>query len=148
MTMLFDKIEDARSLAQIVVETVREPLLVLDNTLKILVASSSFHKSFQSSPRDPPGQLLFALDNGAWDIPALHTLLERSLVDQTIVEGFLVEQAFPRIGARKFLLHARKVLGTDAGHALILLGFEDITDRRVIEHEKALLQTRTDDLLQ
>ncbi|HMH65134.1 MAG TPA: sensor histidine kinase [Rhizomicrobium sp.] len=147
MTMLFDKIEDARSLAQIVVETVREPLLVLDNTLTILVASNSFHKTFQINPRDTPNQPLFTLDKGGWDIPALHILLERSLVDQTIVEGFLVEQEFPRIGKRIFLLHARKVLGTDDGHALILLGFEDITDRRGIEHEKALLQQRTDDLL-
>ncbi len=148
MKTFFAKIEDARSLAQIVVETVREPLLVLDHSLTILVASSSFHNSFRINPNDTPGQLLFALDNGAWDIPALHTLLERSLVDQTVVEGFLVEQVFPRIGARVFLLHARKVLGTDAGHALILLGFEDITERRAIEREKDRLQARTDDLLQ
>ena len=65
-----------------------------------------------------------------------------------MVEGFLVEQDFPRIGHRIFLLHARKVLGTDEGHALILLGFEDITERRAIEQEKADLQIRTDDLLQ
>ncbi len=148
MTALFGKIEDARSLAQIVVETVREPLLVLDDKLTILVASNSFHKSFQISPKDTPNQLLFALDNGAWDIPALHTLLERSLVDQTVVEGFLVEQDFPRIGARVFLLHARNVLGTEAGHALILLGFEDITERRTTEREKSRLQTQTDDLLE
>jgi len=64
-----------------------------------------------------------------------------------VVEGFPVEQAFPRIGPRIFLLHARKVLGTNDGHALILLGFEDITDRRAIEREKRLLQLRTDDLL-
>ena len=107
MTPFFGKIEAARSLAQIVVETVREPLLVLDNKLTILVASSSFHKAFQIDPKDTPDQLLFALDGGAWDIPALHTLLERSLMDQTVVEGFLVEQDFPRIGARVFLLHAR-----------------------------------------
>lgn len=147
MNMIFDKIEDARSLAQIVVETVREPLLVLDNTLKILVASSSFHKTFQISPKDTPNKSLFALDDGGWDIPALHDLLERSLVDQTVVEGFLVAQTFPRIGQRIFLLHARKVLGTDDGHALILLGFEDITERRAIEHEKELLKTQADDLL-
>ncbi|HWY62332.1 MAG TPA: histidine kinase dimerization/phosphoacceptor domain -containing protein [Rhizomicrobium sp.] len=148
MKLLFERIEDARSIAQIVVETVREPLLVLDSKLKIQVASSSFLKTFRIDPQDTPDQLLFALDNGAWDIPALHTLLERSLVDQTIVEGFLVEQSFPRIGPRTFLLHARKVLDTDEGKALILLGFEDITDRRAVEREKALLQIRTDELLQ
>ena len=147
MKLLFDRVEDPRSLAQIIVETVREPLLVLDSSLKILFASAPFHKTFQISPQATPDQLLFALDNGAWNIPALHILLERSLVDQTIVEGFLVEQTFPRIGPRIFLLHARKVLDTDEGHALILLGFEDITERRAIEQEKALLQLRTDELL-
>jgi two-component sensor histidine kinase len=148
MTMLFNKIEDVRSLAQIVVETVREPLLVLDNRLTILVASSSFHKSFKINPKDTPNTSLFALDDGAWDIPALHDLLERSLLNQTAVEGFQVAQEFPRIGPRIFLLHARKVLGTDDGHALILLGFEDITDRRLIEAEKEVLQLRSDELLQ
>lgn len=147
MKTLFDEAEDARSLAQIVVETVREPLLVLDNDLKILVASSSFHKSFQIDPPDTRHRNLFALDDSAWDIPALHVLLERSLVDNTVVEGFLVEQDFPRIGHRIFLLHARKVLGTNNGRALILLGFEDVTERRAVEREKAHLQTRTDDLL-
>ncbi len=148
MTILFDHIEDVRTLAQIIVETVREPLLVLDHDLKILVASSSFHKSFQIDAKDTPGQLLFALDAGAWDIPALHTLLERSLVDQTVVDGFPVEQNFPRIGKRVFLLHARKVLDTEVGQPLIVLGFEDITDRRATEREKELLKKQTDDLLQ
>src|SRR3954470_22352732 len=147
MTMIFDKIEDVRSLAQIVVETVREPLLVLDDRLTILVASHSFHKTFQIDPDNTPGKQLFSLDKGGWDIPALHVLLENSLIDQTIVEGFLVEQEFPRIGHRIFLLHARKVLGTDKGHALILLGFEDVTEQRAIELEKAHLQTRTGELL-
>src|SRR5205814_1501575 len=108
MTAFLGKMEDARSLAQIVVETVREPLLVLDNRLTILVASSSFHKAFKINPKDTPNKSLFALDDGGWDIPALHDLLERSLVDQTVVEGFLVAQEFPRIGSRIFLLHARK----------------------------------------
>jgi hypothetical protein len=60
--MLFDRIEDARSLAQVVVETVRESLLVLDHTLTILVAGASFHKSFQIDPRDTPDRQRFALD--------------------------------------------------------------------------------------
>ena len=62
MPTLFDKIEDVRSLAQIVVETVREPLLVLDDRLTILVASNSFHKTFQINPDNTPGKQLFALD--------------------------------------------------------------------------------------
>ena len=148
MKKLFEQIEDARTLAQIVVDTVREPLLVLDDTLKIRVASNSFHTSFQIDPQDTRDQFLFALDDGAWNIPALHTLLEQSLIDQTVVDGVLVEQIFPRIGPRLFHLHARKVLGTDNGHALILLGFEDVTELRAAERDRALLQVRTNELLE
>jgi chemotaxis protein methyltransferase CheR len=147
MPTLFDKIEDARSLAQIVVETVREPLLVLDHNLVILVASSSFYKSFQFGFADVADRKLFTLDNGAWDIPTLHVLLEDSLADQPVVDGFMVAQEFPRVGSRVFLLHARKVPGTDDGHSLILLGFEDVTERRAIEREKDFLQARTEELL-
>ncbi|MGB8365226.1 MAG: histidine kinase dimerization/phosphoacceptor domain -containing protein [Rhizomicrobium sp.] len=147
MTAPFDEIEDARSLAQIVVETMREPLLVLDHTLTILMASASFHKAFQLSPESITNRELFTLDNGAWDIPALHVLLKPSLADQPIVDELLVEQEFPRIGARIFLLHARRVLDTDTSHALILLGFEDVSERWAIEREKDILQSRTDELL-
>jgi two-component sensor histidine kinase len=119
----------------------------LDHNLVILVASSSFYKSFRFDPQSVTNRKLFTLDDGAWDIAALHTLLEESLADQPVVEGFMVAQQFPRIGARVFLLHARKVLGTDDGRSLILLGFEDVTERRAIEREKDFLQTRTEDLL-
>lgn len=144
---IFDEIEDVRSLAQIVVETVREPLLVLDDRLTILFASHSFHRVFQIEPDNTSGKQLFSLDRGDWDIPALHLLLEKSLIDKTVVDGFPVEQDFPRIGHRIFLLHARKVLGTEQDRSLILLGFEDITERRATELEKASLQKRTDDLV-
>jgi chemotaxis protein methyltransferase CheR len=144
---LMDRIGDARSLAQIVLETVREPLLVLDNNLEILAASDSFHRAFQIDARETRDQKLFALDNGAWDIPDLHTLLERSLADRSVMEGFPVTQEFPRIGLRNLLLHARRVPGTGDAYALILLGFEDVTERRAIEAEKVRLQDRTDELL-
>lgn len=148
ITRLFDQIEDDRSLAQIVMETVREPMLVLNNELRILAASDSFHRTFQLYPEQTYNERLFELDDGAWDIPALHTLLEKSLVNQPVVESFQVIQDFPRVGPRIFLLHARNVRGTDSGYALILLGFEDVTERRAIEKEKKQLQSRTDELLQ
>jgi chemotaxis protein methyltransferase CheR len=147
LTTSIDRIEDARSLAQIVMEAVREPLLVLDNNLEILAASNSFHRAFRISTHDTRNQKLFALDDGAWDFPELHTLLERSLADHPVVEGFAVAQDFPRIGPRHLLLHARKVLGTRGDDALILLGFEDVTARLAIEEEKVALQNRTDELL-
>lgn len=142
-----DTIEDVRSLAQIIVDTVREPLLVLDAELKILVASNSFHTSFQIGTGETQGQSLFALDGGAWDIPALRVLLKESLADHAIVAGFEVAHDFPRIGPRILLLHARKVLDEGNTPRMIVLGFEDVTERRAIEREKEHFQTQTAELV-
>ncbi len=147
MKPLFDNIEDVRSLAQIIVDTVREPLLVLDAELKIVFASDSFHASFQIGDEEAAGKSLFALDNGAWDIPALRVLLEESLADHAVVAGFEVVHDFPRVGRRILLLHARKVSDEGSTPRTIVLGFEDITERRAIEQEKAHFQTQTGDLL-
>jgi two-component sensor histidine kinase len=143
----FDQIKDVRSLAQIIVDTVREPLLVLDGNLKILVASTSFYNTFQIGFDETQGRSLFSLDGGAWDIPALRLLLERSLADHAVVAGFEVVHDFPRIGPRVLLLHARKVVDEGNTPAMILLGFEDITERRAIEQEKERLQKHADDLV-
>ncbi len=147
MTAFFDKIEDARTLAQIVVDTVRDPLLVLDGQLKIMFASGSFLRAFALSESETQDQELFALDNGAWNIPALRMLLERIIPDQTAMEGFEVTHEFPRIGLRNLLLNARKMVDANNAPKLILLAFEDVTSRRVIEQEKERLQRQTDELL-
>jgi two-component sensor histidine kinase len=142
----FDKIEDARSLAQMIVDTVREPLLALDADLKVLFASSSFYRAFDIDAEGAQDQPLFTLDNGAWDIPALHTLLEKNLPEHTVLEGYEVTHDFPRIGRRVLRLHARRMVN-DGNTATILLSFEDVTHRHAIELEKANLQVQTGDLL-
>lgn len=144
---LFAHVEDARSLAEIIVDTVREPLLVLDGNLKILFASGSFHRSFQIQPKDTRERQLYELDDGAWDFLALRQLLEQSLPERIVMEDFEVTHEFPRIGVRTLLLHARKALYEDDNRTIVLLGFEDVTDRRVTEREKESLQRQTDDLL-
>ena len=144
---LLDQIGDARSLAQNIVDTVREPLLVLNGELEILFASTSFHRAFQIGAENTQNRLMFALDNGAWDIPALRLLLEQAIFEQAVLEGFEVAHEFPRIGRRILLLHARRALYKENASAIILLAFEDVTERRLIEQERASLQKQTDDLL-
>jgi two-component sensor histidine kinase len=145
---LFDQIKDAPSLAQIIVDTVREPVLVLDDKLKILFASGSFHRAFQIGPETARNQQLFALDDGAWDTPALRIPLERTVAGHSAVDGLEVAHEFPRVGSRILLLHARKAIHEGIDPATIVLAFEDITERRAIEQKKELLQRQTDDLLQ
>ena len=144
---LFAHVEDARSLAEIIVGTVREPLLVLDGNLRILFASDTFHRMFQIQPENTRDQHLFTMDDGGWDFPALRELLERILPERIVLEDFEITHDFPHIGPRTLLLHARKALYEDDRRTIVLLSFEDVTDRRAIEQEKKSLQRQTEDLL-
>ncbi|MGA7883422.1 MAG: hypothetical protein WCD63_21370, partial [Terrimicrobiaceae bacterium] len=66
-------------MAQCIVDTVREPLLVLDKGLRVIAASRSFYSAFKVSPQDTQGRLLYALGDGQWNIPSLRVLLEQIL---------------------------------------------------------------------
>jgi two-component sensor histidine kinase len=142
-----DKVGSARSLAQVVVETVREPLLVLDEDFTILAASDSFHSLFEITTAQTFHHSFFSMEGGAWDIPVLRELLGRILIEPSAIEGFEFTYEFPRIGLRNFLLHVRKLCFDEMTRTTILLAFEDITERRIIEHDKERLQDQTDELL-
>lgn len=147
MTSLLKTIEDAQTLAQAIVDTIHEPLLVLDAQLRVLAAGRAFYETFQVVPEHTIGRLLYSLGDGQWNIPALRLLLETIIPERTAMDGFEVDHDFPGLGRRKMLLNARKVLYETSADATILLAFTDVTARRLIEQEKAELQVRTDELL-
>lgn len=142
-----DKVGDARSLAQVIVEAGREPLLVLDKDLKVLAASDSFHKAFQIAASETTRQSLLTMGGGAWNIQALSELLGRAMTEGEPIEGVAFTHVFPRLGLRNFLLYARRVQFDERGHTTVLLSFEDITSRLAIEADKDRLQIQTDQLL-
>jgi chemotaxis protein methyltransferase CheR len=125
------------------VDTVREPFLVLDQDLRIIAASRSFYTNFQIEQEETQGQMLYDLDDGEWNIAALRLLLDRIVPASEVMEDFEVEQEFPRIGRRTMLLNARKVFDKTRGAPMILLAFEDITERRTAERAlKSLLEQK------
>src|SRR5271168_4469987 len=126
----FTAIADAWALAQGIVDTVREPVLVLDKELRVLAASRSFYSAFKVNPEDTQGRLLYALGDGQWDIPKLHLLLEKIVPEHGVMEDYEVEHEFPGLGYRTMLLNARKVFYERGSHTTILLGIEDVTERR------------------
>jgi two-component sensor histidine kinase len=133
--------KDAGTLAQAIVDTVREPLLVLDKDLRVLAASRSFYSTFQVASNITQGQLLYELGDGQWDIPGLRLLLERIVPDHGVMDDYEVAHQFPEIGLRTMLLNARKVFYEGNSHTTLLLGIEDVTARRAQEREKeGLLQ--------
>jgi two-component sensor histidine kinase len=140
--------KDAGTLAQAIVDTVREPLLVLDKDLRVLGASRSFYSTFQVSPRVTQGELLYELGDGQWDIPELRVLLERIVPEHGVMEDYEVEHQFPKIGNRTMLLNARKVFYEGNSHTTLLLRIEDVTTRCALEREREELLRKQQALLQ
>ena len=138
---------DAGTLAQAIVDTVREPLLVLDKDLRVLAASRSFYSTFQVAPSITQGQLLYELGDGQWNIPGLRLLLERIVPEHGVMEGYEVEHQFPEIGTRAMLLNARKVFYEGNSHTTLLLGIEDVTAQRALEREREDLLRKQQTLL-
>ncbi|MEI9990390.1 MAG: histidine kinase dimerization/phosphoacceptor domain -containing protein [Rhizomicrobium sp.] len=147
MEKLFEQVEDARALAQIIVDTVREPVLVLDSESNILFASASFHRAFHFDPLVLLDCSLFALDDGAWDIPALRSLLDATAGLQSVPEPVEISHEFPRIGRRVLLLYARTIAHKPGARPAVILNIEDITDRRAVEAEKDRLKAQADELV-
>jgi two-component sensor histidine kinase len=130
------EIEEARAFAQAIIDTVREPILVLDQDLRVITASRSFYRTFKVGPEDTEGRLLYELGDGHWDIPKLRLLLEKIVPEHGVMEDYELEYEFPTIGPRTMRLNARKVFYEKGSHTTILLGIEDITEKRILENEK------------
>jgi chemotaxis protein methyltransferase CheR len=144
----FTSITDAWALAQGIVDTVREPVLVLDKDLRVIAASRSFYSAFRVDPQDTKGRLLYALGDGQWDIPKLRVLLEHIIPERGVMDGYEVEHEFPGLGSRTICLNARQVFYDGGVGTTILLGMEDITERRALEREKDELLRQKDTLLE
>src|SRR6186713_2363071 len=125
----FTAVADACALAQGIVDTVREPVLVLDKELRVIAASRSFYSAFKVRPEDTQGRLLYTLGDGQWDIPKLRVLLEQIIPEHGVMEDYEVEHEFPGIGHRTMCLNARQVVYTAGAASTILLGIEDIMCR-------------------
>jgi two-component system CheB/CheR fusion protein len=125
--------------AEGIINTIREPLIVLDQELRVVTASRSFYEVFKVNPEETLGHLIYDLGNKQWDIPKLRELLETILPQKTTFENYEVEHDFSSIGKRTMLLDARQIQTVIGKERIILLAIEDITARREIENglEKA-----------
>ncbi|MGA8830610.1 MAG: PAS domain-containing protein, partial [Desulfomonilaceae bacterium] len=116
----------AQAFAESVIDTVRAPLMVLDNNLKVVSANLSFYREFTTTKEATEGWSLFELDNKAWDIPELRTLFEKILPEKKAIDDFTVEHGFGKTAARKLILNARQVPDVNEEKEMILVSFEDV----------------------
>ena len=136
-----EQLRSAQEYAGAIVETVREPLVVLSSDLRVQRANTAFYQFYRMMPQDTEGHVLTELGSGQWNIPQLRTLLEQILATNQSFSNYQLEQTFPMIGHKIMLLNARRLLRERErpDEPLILLAMEDISERREIERQKDAL---------
>jgi two-component system CheB/CheR fusion protein len=128
-TVRAERVQAARSLAESIVDAVREPLLVLDQTLRVVRANRSFYRVFRVEPAETDGQLVDQLGSGQWKSPRLRSLLEETLREGVSFDDFEVVHEFPHIGRRRMVLSGRPVsIQGEETAALIVLGIQDASE--------------------
>jgi PAS domain S-box-containing protein len=128
-------IDDVHTVAQGIVDAIHDPLLVLDQNLRVITANRAFCQTFSVTRQSVEDRPVCALGDGQWNIPALRLLLENIALQHGVMEGYEVEREFPEIGRRTMLLNAREVVSRGNARKLILLTIEDVTERRATEGE-------------
>jgi diguanylate cyclase (GGDEF)-like protein/PAS domain S-box-containing protein len=141
-------LNEASEYAENIINTVREPLIVLDQDLRVVTASRSFYEFFKVKPEETEGQLIYNLGNDQWDIPKLRELLETILPQKTTFDNYEVEHYFATIGRRIMLLNARQIQRALGKERVILLDIEDITERKEAEQMLKESERHLDQVLQ
>jgi two-component sensor histidine kinase len=141
------ELERRNSLAHAIVDTVREPLIVLDRNLRVVTASRSFLRLFEMDVADARGRLFFELSSNQWDVAELRTLLQDVISRDVAIEAYELTLEVPDIGRRRLLLNARQVLDDKSPHTALLIGLEDVTELRDAQDLKDTLQRKQETLL-
>lgn len=126
-------------LTQSIVDTIRDPLVVLESDMTIVTASKAFLTIFGITQADAHGRRVSELGQHQWDVPALRNLMEKVLPENKPIESFEIEDDFPGLGRRVFNLNARKIAQPGNNAHRMLLVFEDITDRKQRERDTQML---------
>jgi two-component system CheB/CheR fusion protein len=128
--------------AEAIVETVREPLVILNQNLQIIKANRKFYETFRAAKEETENRLIYDLGNGQWNIPKLRELLENILPAHATFRDFEVTHEFEHVGRKVMLLNASEIFNPNAQARTILLAIEDATDRK--QAEEALQTTNAE----
>jgi len=123
-----EEVHSVHDYTEKIIDTVREPLVVLDEKLRVASASNSFYQTFRVSPGETIGSSLYDIANRQWNDQELRELLENILPKQTKIKDIEVEQKIPSLGYRKLILNARRIPDKEGKTQFILLAMEDVTE--------------------
>lgn len=151
-----EQLNASRYFAESIVETIREPLVILDKALCVISANAAFYKIFKVKEQETEGKSFFELRNHQWENNQLRLLLLKVISEKTKVEDYEVTNSFEEIGIKTMLLNARQIINRSTNNELILLAIEDITERKAAQQKmksfsddlEKEVKERTSDLLQ
>ena len=92
------RIQEARDYAEAIVETVREPLIVLNKDLRVVTANQAYYKNFEATPDAIENKYFYDLQDGIWNIPRLRQLLEDTIRENAALNDFEVDYEAPGDG--------------------------------------------------
>jgi two-component system CheB/CheR fusion protein len=118
-------LREAQAYFESIVQTVREPLVVLDREFRVVSANGAFYETFGITRADTERQVIYGLGNGAWDIPQLRELLEKILSTNSQFDHFEIDHVFPGVGRKVVVLNARRLERQMGLPGLILLAMEE-----------------------
>ncbi|MDB5126034.1 CheR family methyltransferase, partial [Mucilaginibacter sp.] len=127
-----EELNNARTYTEGIINTIGDPLIILDKDLRVKRATNGFYTKFKVTDKETEGRYIYDLGNLQWDIPALREMLEKILPEKKVVSDYQVTHVFPTIGRKVMCLNARQFEKIN-GDQLILLAIEDITDKRKVE---------------
>jgi len=133
LAVIKETADEISEFAESIINTVREPLIALDQDLRVVTASRSFYEFFKVKPEETIGQLIYDLGNKQWDIPKLRELLETILPQKVSFDNYEVSHDFSTIGRRVMLLNARQMQRVSGKELIILLAIENITESKTAD---------------
>jgi two-component system, chemotaxis family, CheB/CheR fusion protein len=110
-----------------IINTIREPLVVLDAELRVISASQSFYQFFRCTPGQTVGRLLPDTDAHHLDTPALRALIDRIKNGDRSIKDYEMAIDLPPAGRRTLVLTAEDIQEAENGGRRILISFNDIT---------------------
>jgi PAS domain S-box-containing protein len=128
--------------ANAIIDTLQEPLLIIDKDLKVLFASAAFYSKFFVSEEETKSKKIYDLGDGQWNIPELKKLLEEILPHEVAVHDYKITHKFPKIGTKTMQLNARKLIKDDDASEVIFVVIGDITEREEAEHKLLISEVR------
>ncbi len=130
-------LQEAHTYAENIVNTVREPLVVVDGNLRVKTANRSFYQTFQFTAEETLNRYIHDLSPSPWNSSKMRVLLEM-LPEHGSFDNIEIDYEFPSLGHRTLLLNACRLYAEGHHSQLILLAMEDITQRK--EWEQKLIQ--------